>query len=99
VSARSRAKTAGTLADLTAAQLEDLWEAQNGRCALTGIPMTFDAGGSETNASIDRINAGGPYTLDNIQLVCYRANWMKNTMDMDSFNYWVSVLFKHRSEK
>ena len=63
--------------------LVELWNRQDGRCAITGIEMTYRAAlGSffPYNVSIDRIVPkweGGTYALNNIQLVCKMANELK----------------------
>ena len=82
--------------DLSADEVIELWEAQGGRCALSGVLMTHQRDGSygdkkkkEFNASIDRINPSGPYTRDNVQLVANRINTMKHTLSQDMFFWWV----------
>jgi hypothetical protein len=63
--------------------LVDLWNKQEGRCAITGIPMTYRAERGEFfpyNVSIDRVVPkweGGTYASENIQLVCKIANALK----------------------
>ena len=57
-------------------------EAQEFKCALSGIPLEW----SETSGmSIDRINSKKEYVLDNIQLVHKDVNLMKNHFDQDYF--------------
>jgi hypothetical protein len=53
----------GVQYDLTNEEVIDLWNAQNGKCALSGVLMTHQRDGTygdkkpkEFNASIDRIN-------------------------------------------
>jgi hypothetical protein len=53
----------GVQYDLTTEDVVDLWETQNGKCALSGVLMTHQRDGTygdrkkkEFNASIDRIN-------------------------------------------
>lgn len=46
----------------------NLYEEQNHRCALTGLELTYSK--DDTNLSIDRINPGKDYSIDNIRLVC-----------------------------
>jgi hypothetical protein len=77
---------------ITIEDLVDLWEKQEGQCALSNVFMTHHKDGSGTkeyNASIDRINGNKGYTPDNIQLVCYRINMMKSTLSEDLFYWWV----------
>lgn len=76
---------------LTRDFLLELLERQNYRCALSGelltctlIPGTV----VPTNASIDRIVAGGPYEPNNVQLVCSIVNKMKWDMTVDEFLQW-----------
>lgn len=58
-------------------------ERQDYKCALSGIPLTckLEVGKKfNTNASVDRIEAGGPYSEDNVQLVCHALNhWRADT--------------------
>jgi hypothetical protein len=63
--------------------LVEIWNKQDGRCAITGIAMTCRAERGEFfpyNVSIDRIVPkweGGTYALDNVQFVCKVANVLK----------------------
>ena len=63
---------------------------QNGRCAMTGHPMTWyrGVGGSDFNASIDRKDPGQGYVVGNIQLVCNAINFMKGTLSDAEFIWW-----------
>jgi hypothetical protein len=73
----------GERKDLRLRDLIELWNRQEGRCAITGIPMTYRAERASFfpyNISIDRIIPkweGGTYALNNIQLVCKMANELK----------------------
>lgn len=64
-----------------------MYEAQGGCCALTGIQMTWktNAGRVQTNLSIDRISVLCGYTQDNVQLVCRMANIMKGELSQSDF--------------
>jgi len=61
--------------NITREQLFELWNKQNGRCAISGIPMTYRAVRGvwfPYNVSIDCIvprSKGGRYEIGNIQLV------------------------------
>ena len=67
--------------EVTVQDIYRLWKNQQGKCSLTGIDMLYP---SETNqnslfcASLDRIDSGGEYTLDNVQLIARGINWLKN---------------------
>jgi hypothetical protein len=67
--------------------LYDLWVKQKGLCALTGWEMTTrrNTGLSKTNISIDRIDSGRGYELENVQLVCAAANKAKWDLPEDEF--------------
>ena len=58
-------------------------EEQDYKCALSGIQLTCQLEKGTKfpyNASIDRIQAGGSYTEDNIQIVCRSLNsWRADT--------------------
>src|SRR5262249_36426067 len=74
--------------DLSREQLMDKWQTQDGRCAISGVPMTYRAKQGEKfpyNASIDRIVPGGPYTFDNIQLVCTIINSLIKDFPKEEF--------------
>jgi hypothetical protein len=66
-----------------------LWNKQNGLCAISKIPMTYemDAGRVYTNVSIDQIEQGKGYTEDNVQLVCMAVNQLKSDWDMNTVKY------------
>lgn len=81
---KSRAKAKNLDFDLTLEYLEELWNKQNGICAISGIPMTLniDKGRNPYNVSVDQINPSGGYTKDNIQLVCMCVNQLKSDFDI-----------------
>lgn len=64
--------------DLTKESIKELFEKQNGRCAITGVPLKF---GEETKIyetpSLDRIDNSKGYTKDNVQWVMLGINYMK----------------------
>lgn len=96
--AKVRARRKQVECDLTQKQILDLWKKQKGRCAVSGIPMTHVVGEKfprEFNVSLDRINAGGPYTKNNVQLVCSRINQMRGNLDIPALRWWVKTLYEH----
>lgn len=84
---KRRSKEKNIYNDLTIDFLMYLWEKQDGKCALTGIPMTykFYEGRVNTNLSVDRIDSTKGYAKENVQLVCMAANQMKNDLSMEEF--------------
>ena len=85
LNARDRAKSKKRLFDISKEDLMDLWNKQEGKCAISKIPMTFniDSGRNPYNVSIDQINPSQGYTKDNIQLVCMCVNQLKSDFDMN----------------
>ena len=55
------------------------------KCALTGIPISFEKTNVGYSASIDRIDSNIEYHLYNIQLVHKDINLMKNHFNEDYF--------------
>lgn len=66
------------------ATIEDLmqkWRDQDGRCALTGIKMTWGQGTVlPTSLSLDRIDWRKGYSADNIRLICHAVNAFRGRM-------------------
>ena len=67
-----------------------LYRAQNGRCALTGRAFDLRQVGQGKARrpfapSIDRVDASGGYTRDNIRLVCQVVNFALNAYGEDVF--------------
>jgi len=101
--ARSKLKMSETLDE---AFVLALFEAQNGRCAITNLPMTWGAEGLHsnsgerrgTNISIDRIDSNVGYELNNIRLVCDRVNKIKSSMDDIDLYFWTSIISEKMKE-
>jgi len=86
--------------DLNKEDLLEIWEEQNGRCAISGVVLTHHKDGSgrkDFNASIDRIVPYEPYIKDNVQLVAYRVNLMKHELTEDLFYWWVRTILDNMS--
>lgn len=64
--------------NIDASFLLTLWHRQEGKCALSGLPMTW-VGSGPTNISVDRINPKKGYTKDNVRLLCWAVNSFKLT--------------------
>lgn len=98
--AKCRAKQSNLLFDLTISDLYNLWNEQNGRCAISNIPMTYELckGNVMTNISVDQINPKAGYTKNNIQLVCWAVNRMKGEMSIDELLYFVNSIHDNTIE-
>ena len=92
--AKCRAKQTKIPFNITFEDLYSLWKEQNGRCAISNIPMTYTLcnGNVMTNISLDQINPKAGYTKNNIQLVCWAVNRMKGEMDMNSLLHFVNAI-------
>ena len=83
--AKDRCRRNNHFIDIELEDLQLLWNKQDGKCALSGISMTYEMGKGRvpTNISIDQIEPSGGYTIQNIQLVCMAVNQMKSDLTMD----------------
>lgn len=86
--------------DLTANVLIELFKQQGGLCAVSNLPLTwtYDEGHAQsgnrrgTNISIDRIDSAGPYSKNNVRLVCDRVNKIKSNMNDDDLYFWCAQI-------
>lgn len=84
--------------------LMDLWSAQRGLCALTGMPMTWGrvkrgdikAEGYGRVVGIDRIDSSVGYVRGNLQLVCGQVNYMRGGLSEDDFLEWCAAVVEGR---
>lgn len=87
---------------LTPTMMLELLTAQDGKCALSGVELTclLQKGVvSKTNASIDRIDPKGAYSLDNVQLVCAVLNKFRIDTPLDEFIDWCRKVADHAVQK
>lgn len=82
---------------LTPEILKEIYDKQEGRCALSGVKMTAirGKGQTQTNISVDRIDSSIGYLPSNIQLVCVICNFMKSTMTEADLLWWCRNISKH----
>ena len=82
-----RARKRNLEVDLDYKYLEELFESQNGRCALSQVALRLpdDAGAEVRAASLDRIDSRRGYQRGNLQWVHPRVNWMKRALPMEEF--------------
>ena len=77
--------------NLTPELLEEMVCEQDYKCALSGVRLTCirkKGVVTPTNASIDRINPGKEYNIDNVQLVCRAINTFRSNMNVKEFINW-----------
>lgn len=77
---KNGAQQRGLKFEITLEDIQEKYEQQDMRCALTGIPVLFGM-----NASVDRIDSEKDYTKDNIQVVLNVVNIMKRDIPEDLF--------------
>lgn len=81
--------------DITLDDLIDIWKAQKGSCAYSGVKLKLvfrDADWNTSTASIDRIDSSKGYIKGNIQWVHKRINTMKNDMIEEEFIEWCRLV-------
>lgn len=81
----------GIAVELTISEAWEIFKQQDGKCALTGIPITLEAQLTkltESTASLDRIDSSGPYSIQNCQWVHKDINVMKQSHSVSEFIEW-----------
>lgn len=81
---------------LTIEQVNELYVAQDGLCALSGLPIWFGYK-KEKNASLDRIDSSKAYTIDNVQWVHKNINRMKWDYTQSEFITYCGLVAKRQS--
>lgn len=62
-----------------------VFQNQDGKCALSGIPIRISRRKTESTASLDRIDSSKGYVKGNVQWVHKLVNRMKSDIDQDEF--------------
>lgn len=74
-----------------------LLKKQDGRCAVSKLPMTWSVEANKkptandrrgTNISIDRIDSSKGYEQSNVRLVCEKVNQIKSSMPDPDLYFW-----------
>lgn len=80
---KQRAKNKNLEHTLTKKDLFDLYPV-DGKCPIFGFDLEWNSQGfRETSPSIDRIDSSLGYTLDNVQIISWKANRIKNCATID----------------
>ena len=108
--AKSRAKRQGAPFDMTLEDWLAIYDAQDGKCALSGIEMTFTydknhptfiagAKGKKWpyNISPDQIDSGKGYVRGNVQFVCAQVNMMKGEVPTQVLLRIVCAMYHHNN--
>jgi len=78
---------------ITWEDIESLYNSQNMRCALSGLPMILKRK-SLYSISVDRIDCSGNYEKDNIRLVCQVVNTMRGILKDEELAYFCKNIIK-----
>lgn len=84
--------------DLTLDHLKELWDNQQGKCALTTLPIKITpvttAGHCDlrTEASLDRIDSNVGYLIGNVQWVSASINLAKRDMTNEMILEWIDSI-------
>lgn len=78
---------------ISIAELDTLWEQQNGRCAYTNRVLDL---GSDCTASLDRIDSSKGYYLANVQFVHKTVNVMKWALPEDEFLKFIAEIYEFK---
>lgn len=87
--------------ELTAEDLMDIWNRQDGKCAMSGVYMThapYADNFNSKNLSIDRLDHSKGYYPTNVQLVCSAVNMLRGNMSREDFSWWILNIYKHSCE-
>jgi len=84
---------------LTLQDLQNLWDKQNGLCAITDLSMLLRAipeghKNDPYSPSIDRIDSSKGYIIGNIRFVCWQVNWMKGYRTDEDLLFWSKAIIK-----
>lgn len=90
--AQDRAKRANLPFTITREWVTNQWEIQQGKCKVTGIPITLNVNENGEkfyapfNPSLDQIHAGRGYTPENTRLICVIVNLALNKFGDEAFD-------------
>lgn len=83
---------------ITKEDLKELWEQQQGKCAVTGLHMTYfprsQRNSTGLNASVDRIDSTDIYRKGNVRLVCSKVNMMKGAGEDADMLWWCKQIIE-----
>ena len=74
--------------------LQELWNKQNHKCAITGQKID-----NIRNASLDRIDSTKDYVQGNVQWTTVRANLSKHTMTMEELYNFCKQVLNHANQQ
>lgn len=96
---RQQCRKAKVLFALSVDQILALYDQQGGRCALTGCELVWGVNSNRgpDTLSVDRIDAAGPYMLENVRLVTHWANVARQRLsDQELYDRCKALVFHQR---
>lgn len=101
VSLRNAAKNRNQIVTATVDDLMAIWRAQDGKCAISGMTMTWAQGKlMPRSLSIDRIDSRTGYVPGNIRLVCFSVNAFRQQMtDEELYDFASAIVFNMKKPK
>lgn len=89
---KQRAKSKGREHNITIEDLKAIYPS-DGRCPIFGNILEFnEAGFRDSSPSIDRIDSSKGYTIDNIQVISWKANRIKGAASLQDLEMLVAYL-------
>jgi len=89
---KQRAKNKNREHQITVEDIKSIYP-QNGKCPIFGIDLVFgDSGFRENSPSIDRIDSTKGYTIDNVQIISWKANRIKSYATVEELEMIVAYL-------
>jgi len=101
---RSALKRYPTDEPVTLDQLLDKFTEQSGKCALSGVEMTWSGKASilgrvrPNSVSLDRVDSSKGYTVKNVRLICYCFNAFRGDMTDEEMYLYAHILLKAREQ-
>lgn len=93
-------KYRGLTIDIDYKYLYELYKKQEGKCAISGLQMTYyvGAGRNHYNISVDRIDSNCGYIKGNVQLVCAQVNMMKAEMNYEELYTFCEAIVNNKNK-
>jgi hypothetical protein len=89
---KQRAKDKNRVHEITVDDIKAIYP-KDGKCPIFGFDLEFgNAGFRETSPSIDRIDSSKGYTVDNIQIISWKANRIKSYATVEELETVVSYM-------
>ena len=89
---KQRAKTKNRVHNITVNDIKSIYPI-NGKCPVFGFDLMFnDSGFRENSPSIDRIDSEKGYTVDNIQIISWKANRIKSYATVEELEIVIAFM-------